>query len=81
VTFKNSQKLQSIVASQPIESLLTETDAPFLTPQPFRGKRNEPANVRIVVEKIAEIRDEPLDIVAKITTAGADKLFRWREIH
>jgi TatD DNase family protein len=81
VTFKNSLELQSMVASQPIETILVETDAPFLTPHPFRGKRNEPANVRIVVEKIAELRDAPLDIVAKITTAGADKLFRWREIH
>ena len=53
----------------------------FLSPQPYRGKRNEPANVRIVAEKIAQLKDEQLDSVAKITTAEADRLFRWREIH
>ena len=81
VTFNNSQMLQSVVTAIPVESLLVETDAPFLSPQPYRGKRNEPANVRIVAEKIAQLKDEQLDSVAKITTAEADRLFRWREIH
>lgn len=81
VTFHKSQILQSVVASLPIENLFVETDAPYLTPHPFRGNRNEPANVRIVAEKIAELKNESLDIVAKITTIEADKLFRWREIN
>jgi len=80
VTFQNSQELQSVVRNIPIENLLVETDSPFLTPHPFRGKRNEPANVRIVAEKISELRSEPLEKVIRVTTAGADKLFRWRKI-
>jgi TatD DNase family protein len=81
VTFQKSQILQSVVNSQPITSMLIETDAPFLTPHPYRGKRNEPANVRIVVEKISKIKEESFEKVAKITTAEADKLFRWRELN
>ena len=79
VTYHNSQLLQSVVSSLPLESLFIETDAPFLTPQPLRGKRNEPANVRIVAEKISSLKDEPLDRVITITTTGADRLFGWRE--
>lgn len=81
VTYHNSQMLQSVVASLPIDSLLIETDAPFLSPQPHRGKRNEPANVRIVVGKIAELKDSPVEMVANITTDTADQLFNWSEIH
>jgi len=80
VTFKKSMALQSMVAALPIESILVETDSPYLTPHPFRGMRNEPANVRIVAEKVAELKDKTLNNFANITTAEADKLFRWREI-
>jgi TatD DNase family protein len=80
ITFKNSLLLQEIVRSHQVDHLLVETDAPYLTPSPLRGKRNEPANVRIVVEKIAELKDSAVDVIAKITTAGADRLFGWREI-
>jgi TatD DNase family protein len=80
VTFKNSVVLQTVVAALPIESIIIETDSPYLTPNPFRGTRNEPANVRIVAEKIAKLKDVTVDIIAKITTAEADMLFRWREI-
>ena len=81
VTYKKSQLIQSVVISQPIQSILIETDAPFLTPNPFRGNRNEPANVRIVAEKISELKKESLEKVAIITTVEANKLFRWREIN
>jgi len=81
VTYRNSQILQSVVSSIPLESLLIETDSPYLTPHPHRGKRNEPANVRIVAEKIAEIKDYPIEKVADITTEEADKLFDWSVIH
>jgi TatD DNase family protein len=81
ITFKKKSVLQSIVGAVPIESLLIETDAPYLTPHPYRGKRNEPANVRIVAEVIAEIIQQPVDKFANITTGEADKLFRWREIN
>jgi TatD DNase family protein len=77
VTFRNSQEVNSL----PLENLLIETDAPYLTPDPYRGKRNEPANVRIVAEKIAELKDYPVDEVAKITTEEAYKLFNWRVIN
>ncbi len=81
VTFQNAQNLQAVVASLPLESLFIETDAPYLTPQPFRGKRNEPRNVRIVAEKVAEIKAIAVEEVAKVTTQEADKLFNWREIN
>lgn len=81
ITFQNSRALQSVVSSLPAENLLIETDAPFLAPHPYRGKRNEPANVRIVAGKLAELKAMTVDTVARITTAGADRLFRWREIH
>jgi len=56
---------------------LIETDAPFLTPHPHRGKRNEPANVHLVAEKIADLHEETLPAVASITTANAAWLFQW----
>ena len=81
VTFRNSQTLQSVVSNLPLENLLVETDSPFLSPHPFRGKRNEPANVRIVAEKVAELKSISVNQVAECTTKEADKLFNWREIH
>jgi TatD DNase family protein len=81
LTFRNSHLLQSLVSEIPLERLFIETDSPFLTPHPFRGKRNEPANVRIVAEKIAELKAVPVKNVIEVTTASADFLFNWREIH
>jgi len=81
VTYRKSQILQSVVSSIPLGSLLIETDAPYLTPHPYRGKRNEPANVRIVAEKIAELKGFPVDKVANITTEEADSLFHWSVIN
>lgn len=78
VTFKNAPVLQQVVASLPPERLLVETDAPFLTPHPHRGQRNEPAYVRFVAEKIAQIQNLPFDYVATATTMGAGRLFHWR---
>jgi len=81
ITFRNSQALQSVIRCLPIESMLVETDAPYLSPHPFRGKRNEPANVRIVAEKVAAMKGISVDQVAKSTTEEANKLFKWRDIH
>ncbi len=80
ITFTNSHLLQEIVRSHQADNLLIETDAPYLTPNPYRGKRNEPANVRIIAEKIAELKEDSFDKIAKVTTTEADRLFGWREI-
>jgi TatD DNase family protein len=56
VTFKNARDLPEIVAALPSERLLVETDAPFLAPHPLRGKRNEPAHVRLVAERVAALQ-------------------------
>ncbi|MBC8508117.1 MAG: TatD family hydrolase [Anaerolineales bacterium] len=78
VTFKNATELRNVVASTALEKLLIETDGPFLTPHPHRGKRNEPAHVYYVSEKIAQLRGESPRSIAKITSDNAANLFRWR---
>ena len=77
VTFRNAKAHQDIVSRLPIQQLLIETDAPFLTPHPKRGKRNEPANVNLVAEKIAELHQESYNNIAEITSANAFQLFQW----
>lgn len=76
ITFKNS-KLPSIIEQIDAKHLLLETDAPYLTPAPFRGKRNESAYTYYVAEKIAEIKNVPIEAIAEITTANAKKLFNF----
>ena len=75
LTFKNSAKLPEVVKAAPRDKILIETDAPYLAPVPFRGKRNEPAYVVEVAKKLAEIRGETLDEVAVYTTANAKNLY------
>jgi TatD DNase family protein len=77
VTFNNARELQLVATTLPIECMLIETDAPFLTPHPFRGKRNEPARVRLVAEKIAELKKQPYNSIACVTTENAARLFNW----
>jgi TatD DNase family protein len=77
VTFRNAKKQQSLIANLPLQSMLVETDAPFLTPHPYRGKRNEPANIGLVADKIAELHRTDMKRVAAITSANAAKLFKW----
>lgn len=79
VTFRNAPALQEVAVKAPLERLLIETDAPFLSPHPYRGRRNEPAYVRKVAEKIAELRGVSLEEVAQTTTANAERLFVGRE--
>ena len=81
VTFRNAPELQSVVAHLPLDRILVETDAPFLTPHPYRGKRNEPAYVRLVAEKIAQIHNLPLEMVSEVTSGNAGRLFNWQMIH
>jgi len=76
VTYRNASQLAGIVAALPLDRLLIETDAPFLTPHPHRGKRNEPAYVRLVAEQIAELKDISLEEAAQTTSANAQALFQ-----
>lgn len=75
VTFKNAKKAHEIAKQIPLEFLLLETDAPYLTPEPYRGKRNEPAYVKFVAEEIAKIRGISFEEVAEATTKNAKKVF------
>ena len=75
LTFKNSH-LPSVAKELPLDRLLVETDSPFLSPVPFRGKPNEPARVRYVAEKLADIHNVSLEEIAKITSENASKIFR-----
>jgi TatD DNase family protein len=75
VTYKNADRLASIARTVPLDRLLVETDCPFLTPHPHRGKRNEPAYVRLVAERIATLRGMSFDELARATTANARRLF------
>lgn len=75
VTFKNSKKLNEIVKEIPLEYLLLETDSPFLTPEPYRGKQNRPQNVLYVAQKIAEIKGITTDEVLVATTKNAIEQF------
>lgn len=75
VTFKNAKKPKEVAKEVPLDRLLIETDCPYLAPHPYRGKRNEPAYVKLVAETIAELKGISLEEVAEITTDNAMKLF------
>ena len=75
VTFPKSLKTKEVAKAVPLDRLLVETDSPYLTPHPFRGKRNEPAHVRLVAEEIANLRDISLEELAEATTANVRRLF------
>jgi TatD DNase family protein len=77
VTYKNATEKQSLIARLPLEKILIETDAPFLSPVPMRGKRNEPAFVAFIADKIAEIHSSTREQVAQVTTSNAVRLFGW----
>ncbi|MGE6261221.1 TatD family hydrolase [Heyndrickxia sporothermodurans] len=75
VTFKNAKKPKEVALEIPLSHLLIETDCPYLAPHPFRGKRNEPAFVKLVAQQIAEIKGISLEEVADQTTKNAKRLF------
>lgn len=79
VTFKKALEVQEVAKAVPLDRLLVETDAPYLAPVPYRGKRNEPGYTRYVVEKIAELREVSFDEIARQTTNNAHRLFRLAE--
>lgn len=76
VTFKKAPHLQQVAVNLPQDRLLIETDSPYLAPEPMRGRRNEPTNVRYVAEKIAALRGESVEEVAAYTYANACQVYR-----
>lgn len=78
VTFKNTN-YNKLIDCVPLEQLLLETDSPFLAPVPFRGKRNEPAYVKYIAEKIAQVKGVKLDKLAEITSENVQNLFHLRD--
>lgn len=79
VTFKNAKGYPDVVRRIPLDRLLMETDAPFLSPHPYRGKRNEPARVALIAQTLADIFNVDIESLAKQTTANAETLFRLPE--
>lgn len=79
VTFKNAKKPKEVAAEIPLEHLLIETDAPYLAPHPYRGKRNEPSYVPLVAEEIARLKGITVEEVAKATTQNAEMFFKLND--
>lgn len=79
ITFKNAEELRTLVYNLPIERMLVETDSPYLSPEPERGKRNEPSNVQWIVEKMASVREQDPEWIARKTTINAETLFSWTD--
>ncbi len=75
VTFKNARDLQALARQLDSRRLMLETDSPYLTPHPYRGRRNEPARVKLTAEKLAELWETPFAEVAEMTTSTARKFF------
>lgn len=76
ITFKNAERFREIVRKLPLDCLLVETDSPFLSPEPFRGKRNEPSFIQYTARKIAEIKKISFEKIAQTTTENALKVYR-----
>jgi len=76
ITFKNAGDLRDVARRVPLESILVETDSPYLAPVPYRGKINEPAYVRFVAEQIAKIKELPLETIAATTSENFRRLFK-----
>jgi TatD DNase family protein len=79
LTYKNAADKQAVVSDLPLEALITETDAPYLSPQPYRGQRNEPKNILSIVEKIAQLHNQPISEVARQIYQNAARVFAWGE--
>jgi TatD DNase family protein len=77
VTFKNGDVMRDVAAKVPADRLLLETDSPFLTPIPFRGRRNEPAYVAYVAQKVAEVRGADVAELSEQAAANTRRFFRW----
>ena len=80
VTFKNAKNAKEVIQMVPMERLLIETDSPYLSPEPLRGKRNDCRNVKYIAQKIANVKNISLEEVAKITYQNAERIFEISEI-
>ena len=78
ITYKKAEGLRSMVGATPLEKLFLETDAPYLSPEGLRGRRNEPLNVRSVAEEISRIKKISVDEIAQATTANAKEFFNLK---
>jgi len=76
LTFKNAKKLVEILPKIPLDRIVLETDAPYLTPHPYRGKRNEPLYTTLVAKKMAEILNLSYEKICDITTENAKRVFK-----
>ncbi|HPF20512.1 MAG TPA: TatD family hydrolase [Syntrophomonas sp.] len=79
LTFKNARKAHEVAAKIPMDRILVETDCPYLSPEPFRGKLNEPANVKYVAAKLAELKNKSVDETAYLTGLNARKVYRIKD--
>ncbi len=75
VTYPNAAERRAVASGLPLETMVVETDCPYLTPQRHRGQRNEPAYLAETVQEIAKLRNEPVETIASATTANARRLF------
>ena len=78
MTFKNAKNANEIIEMVPIDRILIETDSPYLSPEPNRGKRNDSRNVKYIAEKIASVKQTSLEEIAEVTFGNACEIF---EIH
>ncbi len=76
ITFKNAKNADEIIEMVPNDKILIETDSPYLSPEPLRGKRNDSRNVKYIAQKIAEVKKKKLEEIAQITYQNAEKLFQ-----
>lgn len=77
VTYNKAESLRSSISALGLDHIILETDAPYLSPQPKRGKRNEPANIQFIAEKLSEVLSMPVEDICEITSRNAQKLFEW----
>ena len=75
VTFKNSKNANEVIGMVPADKILIETDSPYLSPEPLRGRRNDPRNVKFIAKKVADVKELTLEEVANITYQNAKKIF------
>jgi TatD DNase family protein len=80
VTFNSAAMMREVAKATPLDKLLVETDSPFLTPVPFRGKQNEPARVTHVAEKVAALREVPVAVIASATSANTARFFGFPDL-